>query len=64
MVKKPRPLAKAQLTRLARSGQGLAPKKGASDDDVKELVRKTPGAIGFVRTSAVDGTVTELHKVP
>lgn len=64
VVKKPQPIAKAQLTKLALSGQGLAPKRAANDAEVLDLVKKTPGAIGFVASASVDASVAELHKAP
>ncbi len=64
VVRKPQPIAKAQLTKLALSGQGLAPKRAANDAEVLELVKKTPGGIGFVLSASVDGSVAELHKAP
>jgi ABC-type phosphate transport system substrate-binding protein len=64
VVKKPQPIAKAQITRNALSGQGLAPKRGASDAEVAELVRKTPGAIGFVSGAAPTDGLAVLLKVP
>ncbi len=64
VVKKPTSLVRSQWTKLALSGQGSAPKKGADAAAVKELVAKTPGAIGYINSSDVDASVKELIKVP
>ncbi len=64
VVKKPTSLVRSQWTKLALSGQGAAPKKGADAAAVKELVAKTPGAIGYINSSDVDASVKELIKVP
>lgn len=64
VVKKPTALVRSQWTKLALSGQGAAPKKGANAAAVKDLVSKTPGAIGYINSSDLDGTVKELLKVP
>jgi ABC-type phosphate transport system substrate-binding protein len=64
VVKKPTALVRSQWTKLALSGQGAAPKKGADAAAVKELVKKTPGAIGYIATSDLDDSVREILKVP
>ena len=64
VVKKPMPLVRAQWTKLALSGQALAPKRVADDAAVVELVKRTPGAIGYVSASAVDASVKEVARVP
>lgn len=64
VVKKPTALVRSQWTKLALSGQGAAPKKGMDAAAVKELVRKSPGAIAYIATSDVDDTVKEILKVP
>lgn len=64
VVKKPTALVRSQWTKLALSGQGAAPKKGADAAAVKDLVKKTPGAIGYINASDLDDSVKELLKVP
>jgi ABC-type phosphate transport system substrate-binding protein len=48
---------KALWAQLIFSGQALPPKQAATDEDVKKLVSANKGAIGYVKTAAVDGTV-------
>jgi ABC-type phosphate transport system substrate-binding protein len=64
LVKKPTSVVRAQWTKLALSGQALAPQKGVTAAEVKALVARTPGAIGYVRSADVDATVKEAVKVP
>lgn len=64
VVKKPTALVRSQWTKLALSGQGAAPKKGSDAAAVKELVKRTPGAIGYINSSDLDDSVKELLKVP
>ena len=64
VVKKPTALVRSQWTKLALSGQGAAAKKGTDAAAVKELVRKSPGAIGYIATSDLDDSVKEILKVP
>ena len=62
-VKRPVTIVSAQLTKLALSGQGMAPKKAADDAAVKDAVRKSPGCVGYISSSALDATVKELYRV-
>lgn len=62
-VKRPPTIVRAQWTRLALSGQAVAPKSVAGDAEVKAAVVKTPGAIGYIASSALDGTVKELCRI-
>jgi ABC-type phosphate transport system substrate-binding protein len=64
VVKKPTALVRSQWTKLALSGQGAAPKKGADASEVKALVKKSAGAIGYIATSDLDDSVRELLRVP
>ncbi len=64
VVKKPTALVRSQWTKLALSGQGAAPKKGASAAEVKDLVNKSAGGIGYINTSDLDASVREILKVP
>ena len=64
VVKKPTSIVRSQWTKLALSGQGAAPKKGKDAAAVKALVAATPGAIGYISSDEVDGTVKEILKVP
>jgi ABC-type phosphate transport system substrate-binding protein len=64
VVKKPTALVRSQWTKLALSGQGAAPKKGADAAAVKDYVKRMPGAIGYIATSDLDDSVKEILKVP
>lgn len=48
---------KSFWAQLVFSGKALPPKMLASDDDVKKFVSANKGAIGYIRTSAVDDSV-------
>jgi ABC-type phosphate transport system substrate-binding protein len=48
---------------LILSGQAVAPRRMTSDVAVIEFVRRTPGAIGYVRSTSLDGTVKELLRI-
>jgi hypothetical protein len=62
-VKRPPTIVHATWTRLSLSGQAIAPKTAASDADVKEAVRKLPGAIGYIASSSLDDTVREVCRI-
>lgn len=64
VVKKPTSIVRSQWTKLALSGQGAAPKKGRDAAEVKALVAGTPGAIGYIPSDALDGSVKEILRVP
>lgn len=64
VVRKPMPMVRAQWTKLALSGQALAPRRVADDAAVIEFVKRTPGAIGYVNVAALDGSVKEVARVP
>lgn len=63
VVKRPVTIVSAQLTKLALSGQGLAPRRVADDAAVKEAVKKSPGCVGYIATSSLDASVKELFRV-
>ena len=46
--------------RMVFTGTGLAPTVVRSEKEMHELVRKTPGAIGFVRRRDASGSLFEL----
>ncbi|MFC1553599.1 hypothetical protein ACFL7D_03095 [candidate division KSB1 bacterium] len=50
-------------TKLSLSGQANAPVKCVNDDDVKKAVAKGKNIVGFIKTSSLDGTVKEIHKI-
>ena len=54
---------RTQWTKLVLSGQAGAPTKCADNDAVKKAVAGNPNAVGFVSTSALDGTVKEIARV-
>ncbi len=41
------------------TGKGKPPPEKGTDADVKAFVASTPGAVGYIDSSSVDGTVTE-----
>jgi ABC-type phosphate transport system substrate-binding protein len=54
---------KATWARLTFSGKGAPPKELKSDADVKAFVAGDPKAIGYVDSSAVDGSVKAVLKL-
>jgi ABC-type phosphate transport system substrate-binding protein len=54
--------AKAVWARLLFSGKGVLPKELKSDAEVKAFVASNPHAIGYVDSSAVDGSVKAVAK--
>jgi ABC-type phosphate transport system substrate-binding protein len=52
-----------QWTKLVLSGQAVAPKKAASDEAVRKAVAEDPNAIGYVQSSALDGSVKEIARI-
>lgn len=48
---------KAYWSRLIFTGKGVPPNAVDSDKEVKELVAKDPGAIGYIDVTSVDDTV-------
>ena len=55
--------AKATWARLTFTGKGTPPKELKSDADVKAWVASDPKAIGYVDSSAVDGSVKAVLKL-
>jgi ABC-type phosphate transport system substrate-binding protein len=49
--------------KLVLSGQASAPRKCTDDDAVKAFVQANSNAVGFISSSAIDGTVKELCRV-
>ncbi len=64
VVKKNAAQLKAYWSQLVFTGKGTPPKDSGKDADVKKLVSSTPGSIGYVDASAVDGSVKVVFKVP
>jgi ABC-type phosphate transport system substrate-binding protein len=52
---------KAYWSRLIFTGKGTPPKESGSDADVKALVANNPNLIGYIDSSAVDGSVKVLY---
>jgi ABC-type phosphate transport system substrate-binding protein len=52
-----------QWTKLVLSGQAVAPKKVAGDEAVRKAVAEDPNAIGYIQSSALDGSVKELFRI-
>lgn len=48
---------KSYWAKMSFTGKGTPPKEGASSADIKKVVASTPGAIGYVEKTAVDGSV-------
>ena len=63
VMRRPTSVVRMQWIQLILSGQAVAPRRMQSDEAVIEFVRRTPGAIGYVRSSSVDGSVRELLRV-
>jgi ABC-type phosphate transport system substrate-binding protein len=55
--------AKATWARITFSGKGTPPKELKSDADVKAFVAGNPKAIGYIDSSAVDGSVKVVLKL-
>jgi ABC-type phosphate transport system substrate-binding protein len=55
--------AKATWARLTFTGKGTPPKELKTDADVKAWVASDPKAIGYVDSSAVDGSVKAVLKL-
>lgn len=53
---------KAYWSRLIFTGKGTPPKESGNDAAVKDLVAKNPNLIGYVDSSAVDGSVKVVYK--
>jgi ABC-type phosphate transport system substrate-binding protein len=51
------------LTALLLSGQIPKPEQGASDAEVKAAVARLTGAIGYISSASLDGTVKELVRI-
>ena len=54
---------RTQWTKLVLSGQAGAPTKCTDNDAVKKAVASNPNAVGFISSSALDGTVKEIARV-
>ncbi|MBQ0780051.1 MAG: phosphate ABC transporter substrate-binding protein [Thalassolituus oleivorans] len=52
---------KAYWSRLIFTGKGTPPKESGSDADVKALVANNPNIIGYIDSSAVDGSVKVVY---
>ena len=55
---------KSYWSRVIFTGKGQPPKEVASDADVIALISKNPNMIGYVDSSAVDGTVKVVLTAP
>lgn len=53
---------KSYWSRLIFTGKGTPPKPSGDDAAVKALVANNPNIIGYIDSSAVDGTVKVVHK--
>jgi ABC-type phosphate transport system substrate-binding protein len=50
--------------RLAMTGGGTAPRSFDKEEDLRKYVADTPGAIGFVDSASVDGSVSVITAAP
>lgn len=55
---------KAYWSQLVFTGKGTPPKDMGGNAEVKALVASTPNMIGYVDSSAVDGSVKVVYKLP
>lgn len=53
---------KSYWSRLIFTGKGTPPKQSGTDAEIKSLVANNPNIIGYIDSSAVDGTVKVVHK--
>lgn len=61
VTNKPATQAKANWAKLYFTGRGVPPREGTGSDDVKRIVNSTPGAIGYIGRSSLDGSVKVLY---
>lgn len=64
VVKKNAAQLKAYWSQLVFTGKGTPPKDAGKDGDVKKLVASNPNMIGYIDSSAVDGSVKVVFKIP
>lgn len=55
---------KAYWSQLVFTGKGTPPKDGGNDAAVKALIAANPNMIGYIDSSAVDGSVKVVFKLP
>jgi len=55
---------KAYWSQLVFTGKGTPPKDVGGSADVKKLVAANPNMIGYIDSSAVDGSVKVVYKIP
>ncbi|MGK0474461.1 MAG: ABC-type phosphate transport system substrate-binding protein [Oleispira sp.] len=53
---------KSYWSRLIFTGKGTPPKQSGTDAEIRSLVANNPNIIGYIDSSAVDGTVKVVHK--
>ncbi len=53
---------KSYWSRLIFTGKGTPPQQSGNDAEVKSLVSNNPNIIGYIDSSAVDGSVKVVHK--
>ncbi|NQD38389.1 phosphate ABC transporter substrate-binding protein [Permianibacter sp. IMCC34836] len=64
VVKKNASQLKAYWSQLVFTGKGTPPKDAGDDAEVKKLVAANPNMIGYIDSSAVDGSVKVVYKIP
>lgn len=64
VVKKNASQLKAYWSQLVFTGKGTPPKDVGGSADVKKLVAANPNMIGYIDSSAVDGSVKVVYKIP
>lgn len=55
--------AKARWAKLYFTGRGMPPHEGSGNEEIKRFLNATPGAIGYIDQSAVDGSVKVIFVV-
>ena len=54
---------RGEWMKLVLSGQANAPKKCSDDEAVKKALSENPNSVGYITSSAMDGSVKELYRI-
>jgi ABC-type phosphate transport system substrate-binding protein len=63
VLKRPTSVVRMHWIQLILSGQAVAPRRMNNDIAVMDFVRRTPGAVGYVRAASLDVTVKQLLRI-